>query len=352
VHRPVLVFVAASLLAGACSRPAAPPPAAPKPANALVPARVSLGDSTVSLPKQVGEWARPDAGRRITDKTIFDYMDGAGELYLAYRFDHLDVYEFKPANEAAGTILVELYSMKTPEDAFGLLSNDWGGDPLSPPSQNAPTAAFPPHRALYGGGLLRLSAGPLYARVLASRESPASRDAVLALGRELAAAPAWQPDLPVLALPPEVFPIGSGHFNVEEALHLAPQRTCFFRSHLVLNSQYFLASDDILGLGLDVEAATAEYRPASGSGRLRVFVLHYPSPARAAAALKTFAAAYLPSAARKTAAASAGATKVGEKWVGWSQKSQLLALALDADSDRVALGVPAFLLASASKGKS
>ena len=49
--------------------------------------------------------------------------------------------------------------MKTPDDAFGLLSNDWGGE--VPPFDRArpratQAASVPDDRALYGGGLLRM----------------------------------------------------------------------------------------------------------------------------------------------------------------------------------------------------
>ena len=104
--------------------------AAPSPSrNAAGPAAGGIGaDTIVNLPKQAGPWVRPDAPRRINEETIFDYMDGAGELYLAYRFDHLDVYEYSAPDKRLGTIKVELYWMKDPDDAFGLLSTDWGGE--------------------------------------------------------------------------------------------------------------------------------------------------------------------------------------------------------------------------------
>ena len=63
----------------------------------------------MNLPKQAGAWSRPETPRRITAQTIFDYMDGAGELYVGYRFGHLDVYEYTAADQSLGTILVELY---------------------------------------------------------------------------------------------------------------------------------------------------------------------------------------------------------------------------------------------------
>ena len=46
------------------------------------------------LPITVDAWSRPDTPRTITAETIFKYMNGAGELYLGYRFDHLEVFEY------------------------------------------------------------------------------------------------------------------------------------------------------------------------------------------------------------------------------------------------------------------
>jgi hypothetical protein len=127
----------------------------------------------VDLPKQAGLWTRSDAPRRITADTIFDYMDGGGELYLGYRFDHLDVYEYKADDASRGTVLVELYWMQTSDDAFGLLSTDWTGQAVTlgpPPGPTAHTGmnTVPPHHGLYGAGLLRLWSGNLFARVLAA----------------------------------------------------------------------------------------------------------------------------------------------------------------------------------------
>jgi len=87
-----LAALALLALAG-CSPPAETPadPASRSPA----PQAAVTGGPIVNLPKQAGPWLRPDTWRRVTADTIFDYMDGGGELYLAYRFDHLDVCEYR-----------------------------------------------------------------------------------------------------------------------------------------------------------------------------------------------------------------------------------------------------------------
>ncbi|MGD8271055.1 MAG: hypothetical protein PVJ88_01315, partial [Desulfobacterales bacterium] len=63
-----------------------------------------------NFPKTVGVWNRVESPRIINSKNIFKYMNGAGELYLGYRFRHLEVFDYTSADQ--GNILVELYFME------------------------------------------------------------------------------------------------------------------------------------------------------------------------------------------------------------------------------------------------
>ena len=304
----------------------------------------AAADSTVTLPRQAGPWVRPDGPRRITEESIFDYMDGAGELYLAYRFSHLDVYVYSAPERTLGEIRVELYWMSSPDDGFGLLSVDWGGEPVDLQgrrvTQGKAVPAVPPHDALYGGGLLRFWSGNLYGRVMASRESPESRAQVLAI------AGAIVKDRPANGRPPAILsriPVRLG-----ERLVLRPDRTCFFRSHYVLNSVYYLAPDDVLGLGPAVDASVSEYRPAgTGGPPVRLIQAVYPSADAAAAALRTFRKQYVPVPAGQVGetAASAAANAEG-KWVGWSAAGRSLAIVIDAPGERDAKELASAALAA------
>ncbi len=69
---------------------------------------------------------QPRAERRITPAKIFDYMDGAGELYLAYGFRSLLVRDYAKPGEPK--ITCELYQMPSSADAFGLFSQDRAED--------------------------------------------------------------------------------------------------------------------------------------------------------------------------------------------------------------------------------
>ena len=243
------------------------------------------------LPKTVDAWSRPDTPRTITAETIFKYMNGAGELYLGYRFDQLEVLEYSSANQ--NNILVELYYMQTSDDAFGLLSLDWGGESIAlngPRAETASVSDLSSITALYGAGLLRLRADRIYARIMAYRETPASKKAVLALGKAIAAGrkhPA-EPDLVKIPVP-----------KIGSAWRLRKDRLSYFRSYLVLNSIYFLSSENILELGHATEAVAAPYEVTSQgeSGtrqRCQFLLVKYEKSELARQALRHFHQVYLP----------------------------------------------------------
>jgi len=254
-----------------------------------------MRESKPTLPRTIGIWTRPDSPQLITAKNIFDYMDGAGELYMGYRFDHLEAYEYKAQNQ--NNILVELYFMKTSDDAFGLLSLDWGGESVElaakPVDSNkslqakAAPESYSWPRALYGEGLLRLWSDTIYARIMAYQETPASKEVVLALGRSIVKL-RGNPPLPIILKKlPDSFPVN---------WMLDKDTTSYFRSHLVLNSIYYLGQDNMLDLDLNSEAITSPYEKKDSGGKKRIHFLlvKYPDNRHARQALAHFHKVYLP----------------------------------------------------------
>ncbi len=250
---------------------------------------LKMKTTAIRLPETIGPWTRPDSPQIVTSANIFDYMNGAGELYIGYRFDHLEVYEY--TSDSQDGILVELYFMDTSDDAFGLLSLDWGGDPvvLSPSPADSPTGSKDQFsRALYGEGLLRIWSDELYVRVMAYRETPEAKEAVLTIGRAIAAN---QKNLPG----PEI--LESLSALIESEWRLRRDRARFFRSYLVLNSIYYISSQNILDLNLSVDAVTAPYEKINDSGdrkRARFILVRYIDPETSKRALSHFHEAFLP----------------------------------------------------------
>ena len=89
-------------------------------------------------------------------------MDGAGELYLGYRFKFLEVYEY--TNPGESDILVELYWMDSSDDAYGLLSGDWGGDAVDLASVRTPRDPLDCAGAIWRGVAAHLVRRPLRTR--------------------------------------------------------------------------------------------------------------------------------------------------------------------------------------------
>ncbi|MBW1813601.1 MAG: hypothetical protein JRJ39_07980 [Deltaproteobacteria bacterium] len=248
-----------------------------------------MTENTVNLPKSLGAWTRSDSVRIIDSNDIFDYMNGGGELYLAYRFNRLEVYEY--TSEKLGDILAEVYFMGTPNDAFGLLSLDWSGQSVTFNDSSAlhnESGIASSTRALYGQGFLRMATGNLYARVLVERETPELRKAILSLGQAIAVGriPPPEPDLL------KVFPQSIG-----KDWKLRNDRIGYFRSHLVLNSLYYLSYQNILTLDHSTEAVTAPYENARNEKnikRIQLLFIKYATADKARQALDLFHSKYLP----------------------------------------------------------
>ena len=294
---------------------------------------LAMDELPLKLPRSVGAWTQSGGPKFVGPQDIFNYMDGAGELYLGYRFKRLEVQRYGSTEQ--GEILVELYWMASPDDAYGLLSGDWGGEPvdLSPPApgSSSPATTDGP-RALYGAGLLRLWSGNLYARIIADHETDTSKSAAQALGQAVAAGRSTPPR-PALI---RAFParVGSRFF-------LRPDRVTFLRSHLVLNSVYFLSSENLLDLGLECEVATTTYGQGSAktSGNAkpaRLMLARYANEAAAAKALDHFRRMYLPDKLKDPKASlmrDNGVAAIEDGWMGFTRSGRGLALVFESPDE-------------------
>jgi hypothetical protein len=255
-------------------------------------------------------------------------MNGAGELYLSYGFDRLEVYEY--TSDQQDPILAEVYFMNTSDDAFGLLSLDWGGEPVTihtTTSSPANPTGPPSVRALYGQGLLRIWADTIYARVLAYRETPESKKTVLSLGRIIGAGRKVPAEPELLKILPEA---------VEPDWKLRKDRIGYFRSYLVLNSLYYLSHQNILKLDHSTEAVTAPYENMSDTGAtkgVQVLFVRYATVERAREALSYFHSAYLHDQKKKTDPSVTDERgfffRIEDGWLGYLRDGRCLAIVFE-----------------------
>jgi len=204
-------------------------------------------------------------GQEVLPKTIFDYMDGAGELYLAFTFHRLYVWNYERDRDS--TITVEAYEMGSPGEAFGILSQDLDGEEGKVGQQS-----------VYGAGLLRFWQGRWFFRILVEFETPESRRAVLDLGRAFAA------QIPREGKRPEILSRLPREGLVAKSVH-------YFHKQVCLNAFYFFAVENLLQLGEQTDAVLGDYRFDKQAASL--LVIRYPDATSATRAQAAFRKTYL-----------------------------------------------------------
>lgn len=128
------------------------------------------------LPSAVGAWTAIEATERYDPQTIFSYIDGHAEVYLAYGMQACLARRYRPpAGDAA--IVLDVFLMNSSEDAYGVFTHDRGGDPIALGQE-----------ALVRPNWLSFWKGRFYVSVYAEDEAEGAQEAVVGLGRAVAGA--------------------------------------------------------------------------------------------------------------------------------------------------------------------
>jgi hypothetical protein len=127
-----------------------------------------------AFPKSVSGYRADGKVETYDRETVYKYMDGGAEIYLEYGMKSLVVQKY--AKKGEPPIVFDLFEMDSSEGAFGAFTfeREDEGVELGQGSE-------------YGGGLLRFWQGRYFAFVQSEKETPASKEAVLALGRAVVA---------------------------------------------------------------------------------------------------------------------------------------------------------------------
>jgi hypothetical protein len=224
----------------------------------------------VSLPATVAGWVWDGKEIGYDPKTLYTYMNGAAELYLAYGFQSLRVRKFEKSNQPV--ITVELYEMASPEDAYGLFSYE----------RQDETAGIG-QGSEFGGGLLRFWKAKYLVGGFADGEGAEAETTTLVMGRTVA-------DLiPETGQTPELVDLVPG-----KEFGLVDRSTRYLRSHILLNQRFFVARENILNLNRRTGAVLAQY--TQDKTRTHLLLVQYPGMKDAQDAYKSFIDVYLPDA--------------------------------------------------------
>lgn len=220
-----------------------------------------------AIPKKILDWQATGRDMVYDRTTLFDYMDGGAEVYLAFDFKQAFVRKYKgPAREE---IALDIYDMGSPEEAFGIFSCD----------RQDPDAGIG-QESEYGPGLLRFRQGRYFVSVTAAGDDQKSEKAILELGKTVA------PLLGPPGTPPAILKC------LPEA-GLKNERISYFHSVINLNNRLFVAAENILNLDARTDCVFAEYAAAVTESAKLLFI-RYPDESLAQAAERSFRASYPP----------------------------------------------------------
>jgi hypothetical protein len=259
----------------------------------------------IALPVQAAGWKWDGKESTYNSRTVFDYIDGAAELYLAYGFQGLKVRRFeKPGSPP---INLEIYEMASPEDAYGVFSFEYQDEPAGIGQGSE-----------FGGGLLRFWKGQYFASVYAEGEGEGVKGAILDIGRAAARA------IPTTGSEPTLI-----HLLPGKDFGLVDKSTRYLKSHVLLNQRFFISHQNLLNLSRKTEAVLAVY--ARGGQKSQLLLIRYANENEAGAALKTFKKAYMPEAGDRDRVKTED-----KKWTFARQQKEYLLLVFSAPTESAA----------------
>jgi hypothetical protein len=253
------------------------------------------------LPQTIGEWVRQDDPVTYDGETIFDYINGAGEVYRSYAFSHVDVERYQ-RSEAEG-VSVEVFDMGNPHDAFGVFSY------AREDEEEGIGAGFERK-----GSILCFWQDRFYVCVAAEQryDDPGPVLEEIARGISGHLPPGGERPALVGTLPAE---------------GLVPFSDRFFHLHQTLNYNYYLVRENVLNLSAETDAVLARYAP----GSTYLVMISYLTESQASAALASFREAVVPGAEGTEAA-----QRENGSFVSSGQEGPFLVLVLNADSEDTA----------------
>jgi len=216
----------------------------------------AAGDESVnhSIPVEVAGWRSVDDDQTFDTETIYGYIDGHAEVYLAYGMVRCLSRRYS-GPEGEPDIVLDLFEQASPADAFGVFTHDRDGEEVDIGQGG-----------LFRHGWLSFWKGHWFGSVYAEGESEASIEAVLALGRAAADAINEVGDVPPLVaeLPAD---------------GLDPRSVRYLHTQEILNGVVYLGYENALRFGPEVDAVVGRYQRPDGGGWL--LLVDYPDDASA-----------------------------------------------------------------------
>jgi hypothetical protein len=210
---------------------------------------------------KVPGWKLASPVETYDEESIFNYIDGAAELYFAYDFRAVAAAEYQNGETS---IIVDVYDMTTPEGAFGIYSLN-----------RYSTANYVDigNEGIMSGTNLDFWKGRYFCKVYSFDMSEKYQDDVVSFGDRLASEILEAGEEPaVLGLLPQN--------------SLIPGSARFFSRKLGLDNIRYVSEENVFNLSEETKGVVAEYQV--GDSKFDTFVILYPSPDKAFSAFEKY----------------------------------------------------------------
>src|SRR5512147_2670906 len=136
--------------------------------------RAATGEEKPLVFPEMGGWKQDGKPQLFSPRTLYEYINGAADLYLTYEFQELSVAEYKGEGKAAVT--VEVYRQGDSTQAFGIYSQE-----------RLPDARFLDIGAqgYQEPNVLNFVAGPYYVKINGYKTGAEDEQTLLAFGRKM-----------------------------------------------------------------------------------------------------------------------------------------------------------------------
>ncbi|MBI3123507.1 MAG: hypothetical protein HYZ10_03805 [Ignavibacteriales bacterium] len=223
----------------------------------------TVNNPATALPDSINGWKKLGEDRLFNDQNLYDYIDGAAELYISFGFTKVfnRIYSAGEGKE----IIVDIFYMNTPQDAFGAFSFSVGkvGNDFGTQSQTAQGAIV-----FWKNNF-----------VVSIVENPASEEAKKT---SLTIAKLIDESIPEKGSFPEVL-------KYLPSENLDVQSVRYFRHYVWFNTYTYISGENILNINQNTHGVLAKY---GDKEKLILMIIKYPDEREALAALEKFNRAY------------------------------------------------------------
>jgi len=124
---------------------------------------------------EIAGWKQSGEIETFIPKNLYEYINGAADLYFAYDFEELKVAEYQ--NEKKASVTVDVYRHKTPLLAFGIYSQERLSE------ANFLDIGI---QGYYEQGFLNFLTGPYYVKISTANTGQEDREALVAFAKKVA----------------------------------------------------------------------------------------------------------------------------------------------------------------------